>query len=84
MSALHVYVIACDAPACGVRFARELSRADETRMHAAREGWVHGRVPPSPNKGGPTQSLDYCPAHAEFAEGLHLPSLPTHAREVTS
>ena len=84
MSALHVYVIVCDAPACGARFARECTRADETRMIASREGWVHGRVPPSPNKGGPTKSLDYCPVHVECAEGLLRPPLPMHAREVIS
>jgi hypothetical protein len=81
MSARHVYVIACDAPGCSSRFANDRTRADETRMYAAREGWCHGRIPPAPNRGAPAQSLDYCPTHTALGEGLFLPPLPMHARE---
>ncbi len=82
MSALHVYVLCCDAPGCGVRFTRDLLRADQTRQVAASEGWLHGVVPPNPHRGGPTPSRDYCPAHVALGEGLRSKALPEHARPV--
>lgn len=83
MSALHVYVIACDAQACRERFSRDLHRADETRMYAAQQGWKHG-IAPAKHRSGPARSLDYCPEHAEFAVDLIVPVMPVHAREVVS
>lgn len=79
MSTSHVYIIKCDAPGCTAQFTRDLSRADETRMYAAREGWTHGRRPPEPRRGTRAQSLDYCSQHAELSQGLFLPPLPIHA-----
>jgi hypothetical protein len=84
MSARNVYMLTCDAPGCKGRFTDDRTRADETHMYAAREGWSHGRVPPAPNRGGRAQSLDYCPAHAKLGEELSLPPLPMHAREANS
>lgn len=82
MSARHVYVLCCDAPACSARFERDLPRADQTRQVARASGWVHGAVPPEPRRGVPAKSLDYCAKHADLGEGLVGKTLPEHAREV--
>jgi len=81
MSVLHVYVIACDAPACGERIALDLPRADQTRQLAALRGWRHGFVAAGPSR-GPTKMYDYCPEHAKLGDDLHPKALPEHAREV--
>jgi len=81
MSALHVYVIACDAPACTERIALDLPRADQTRQIAASRGWRNGFVAAGPSR-GPTKMYDYCPAHAELGADLHPKTLPEHAREI--
>lgn len=84
VSALHVYVLRCDAPGCSARFEHELSRADQTRQVARTSGWVHGLVPPDVRRGGPAKSLDYCPTHSEFGADLVGKTLPEHAREVVA
>jgi hypothetical protein len=84
VSALHVYVLCCDAPACSARFERDLPRADQTRQVACASGWVHGVVSPDPRRGGPAKSLDYCATHADLGEGLVGKMLPEHAREVVA
>jgi hypothetical protein len=84
VSALHVYVLRCDAPGCNERFEREMPRADLTRQVACASGWVHGLVPPDVRRGGPAKSLDYCPAHVEFGEDLQHKTLPWHAQEVSA
>jgi hypothetical protein len=83
MSALHVYVLRCDAPDCKARFERDLTRADLTRVQARAHGWVHGIVP-NVKRMGPLQSRDYCPEHVELGEALITKALPLHAREVAS
>lgn len=83
MSALHVYVLRCDAPGCMARFERDLPRADMTRQLACELGWVHGVVP-GLKRSGPLQSRDYCPEHVELGEALITKALPLHAREVAS
>lgn len=83
MSALHVYVLCCDAPGCSARFERNLPRADQTRQLAAGAGWVHGVVSGmKKRRNGPSQSLDYCPIHRELGEDLFPKALPRHAQEV--
>jgi hypothetical protein len=82
VSALHIYVLRCDAPGCKERFECELPRADLTRQVARASGWVHGLVPPDVRRGGPAKSLDYCLTHAEFGEDLQHKALPQHAQEV--
>jgi hypothetical protein len=84
VSALHIYVLTCDAPDCSARFEADLPRADQTRQIARGQGWVHGVVPSRPRNGGPSKSLDYCAAHVALAEGLLGKTLPQHAREVAS
>lgn len=84
MSALHVYVLTCDAPGCAARFEADLPRADLTRQIAKGQGWVHGVVAPIPRRGGPSKSLDYCSEHTALADGLMGKPLPHHAREVIS
>ncbi len=81
MSALHVYVLKCNAPGCAARFARELSRADLTRQLAVSEGWCSGIVVRR-TFGGPSPSLDYCPEHAALGADLAYKTLPEHARPV--
>lgn len=82
MSALHVYVLKCDAPGCDRLYTRNLTRADQTRQVAAEFGWVHGLVPPKPRQGGPAKSLDYCKEHRELGADLLPKTLPMHAQEV--
>jgi hypothetical protein len=82
MSARHVYVLTCDGPGCKARFEADLPRADQTRQVSCSQGWVHGVVPPNPQRGGPTRSLDYCSEHHALAAGLSGKTLPAHAREV--
>ena len=84
MSALHIYVLRCDALDCKERFECELPRADLTRQIARASGWVHGLVPPDVRRSGPAKSLDYCPAHVEFGEDLQPKALPQHAQEVVA
>jgi hypothetical protein len=84
VSALHVYVLRCDAPGCKERFEHDLPRADQTRQLAQASGWVHGLVPPDVRRGGPAKSLDYCPTHVEFGVDLAHKTLPEHAREVVA
>jgi len=84
VSARHVYVLTCDAPDCSARFTDDLPRADQSRQAARSQGWVHGVVPPNPQRGGPAQSLDYCSEYAALADGLMGKTLPQHAREITS
>lgn len=84
MSALHVYVLCCDAPGCSARFTQALPRADMTRQVARASGWVHGLVPPDVRRGGPSKSIDYCAEHASLGEGLVSRALPEHAREVVA
>ncbi len=83
MSALHVYVLRCDAPECKARFERDLTRADLTRAQARAFGWIHG-VLPNVKRSGPLQSIDYCPTHADLGDKLMVKALPLHAREVIS
>lgn len=82
MSALHVYVLRCDAPECKARFGRDLGRADLTRVQARELGWVHG-IAPNIKWSGPLQSRDYCPEHVKLGEKLITKALPLHAREIT-
>jgi hypothetical protein len=84
MSALHIYVLACDAPGCSARFGADLPRADQTRQIARGQGWVHGVVAPNIQRSGPAKSLNYCSEHVALAEGLVGKPLPQHAREVSS
>lgn len=72
MSALHVYVICCDAPSCTARFTRDLARADRTRQEAQADGWVHGVMPPDVRRGGLARFLDYCPVHVELGTDLRV------------
>ena len=83
MSALHVYVLACDAPGCNGRFTCSDARADRTRQIAAREGWRYGLASTGPAR-GPTRVYDYCHAHAALGNDLRPKALPEHAREVRS
>jgi hypothetical protein len=83
VSALHVYVLRCDAPDCKARFERDLARADLTRVQARELGWVHG-IASNVKRTGPLQSRDYCPEHVILGEELITKALPLHAREVTS
>lgn len=78
MSARPWYVVTCDAPGCSARFTADHERATATRTAAKLAGWSHAVVafdglPTSgPRYGGPSPSIDLCPAHLDvpLAEAL--------------
>lgn len=81
MSAYQHYELFCDHPSCGESINLGEKRADITRREAAKQGWVHGVVPPAPNRGGLARSLDFCPAHVgDLPADAGPKALPAHAR----
>jgi len=81
MSARQHYELFCDHQRCGESINLGETRADITRREAAKQGWVHGVVTPNPRRGGPSRSLDFCPAHAgDLPEDAAPRALPMHAR----
>jgi hypothetical protein len=75
-------MLRCDHEGCSAAFSANERRADVTRVHAAGVGWVHGLELPSPNRGGPARSLDYCAEHAADIGDLRPKALPAHARAI--
>jgi hypothetical protein len=63
VSALHVYTLACDTLSCTARFQSNHDTVWKARIAARKRGWAHLRR--RRPKGGPAESIDYCPAHAQ-------------------
>lgn len=78
MTAHQHYTLACDEPGCSATFTASQRRADLTRAVAVQRGWVHGVTPR--RFGGPSRSLDYCPAHAGQLGDLAPKTLAPYVR----
>lgn len=62
MSAVHHYKLTCDHGGCTAEINLGLTRADRTRVEAAKQGWRHVVV--VRQHGGPSKTEDRCPTHA--------------------
>ena len=66
MTALHVYVLDCDAPGCTARFDPGLAQAGDARARARLCGWTCV-TRPTPLRSGPAPSIGLCPEHKDFS-----------------